>query len=88
VVKKAELMPLQGKYYGTKIKVYHDSGYEHILELWIMEQREPSERELERCKKCNTNGCTECFCDSHYETKQSLESAVFIINAINKYNKN
>ena len=43
---KAELLPLKGKYYGTKVKVTNDNGSEYFLTFWSGECREPSDREL------------------------------------------
>jgi hypothetical protein len=43
---KAEILPLGGKYYGTKIKV-RDGKYEYRFKLWNIASCEPSDRELE-----------------------------------------
>jgi len=44
---KATLMPLNGKYYGTKIAITDDAGNEYEVELWNMGKWEPSDRELD-----------------------------------------
>ncbi len=41
----ARLLPLVGKYYGTKVRVVDDS-HEWIFELWNSGNWEPSDREL------------------------------------------
>lgn len=43
---KAELMPLNGKYYGTRIKLTFDCGHEETIELWDSGSLVPSDREL------------------------------------------
>ena len=45
---KAELMPLEGKYYGTLIKVT-DGKEEISFKLWNSADFKPSDRELESC---------------------------------------
>lgn len=42
---KAEILPLDGKYYGTEIKV-SDGEYEYHFKLWNNASFEPSDREL------------------------------------------
>lgn len=44
---KAKLLPLDGKYYGTKIKV-SDGAHSVVFEVWLDPSlTEPSDRELE-----------------------------------------
>ena len=44
---KAELLPLSGKYYGTKIRVVDDDGFGFEIKLWNSGNFEPSDRELD-----------------------------------------
>ena len=44
---KAELKPLQGKYYGTKIVVIDDNGVQADVKIWNTSDRTPSKRQLE-----------------------------------------
>lgn len=98
---KAELKPLKGKYYGTKIKVIDDNGTEADIEIWDSGDYTPSKRELE------ANGYTEeqwqenalvgsgwddtkipiremdIVCDNHFESKQSYELALKIVEKLN-----
>lgn len=45
-IMKAELMPLDGKYYGTEIKLTFDDGHEETIKLWDSGSFVPSDREL------------------------------------------
>jgi hypothetical protein len=78
-ITKAELLPLDGKYYGTKIKLVLDKASDIELKIWIHDG-EPSVREL---KDNNDEDCE--FDSSHYETAGDLEVAETIVTAINKY---
>lgn len=97
---KAELLPLNGKYYGTKIKVFFDDGGTTTLELWYTDG-EPSTREIESWghtqKEWDENalvdnwGCgkerikeMDYRCDSHYESKTTYDLAQLIVSAINE----
>lgn len=46
---KAELLPLEGKYYGTKILITDHQGHEHEISVWDDYEFIPSERELDQC---------------------------------------
>lgn len=79
---KAQIEPLDGKYYGTTIIVDHPNDYVHMT-LWFMGDGYPSEREL--------GGDTYEFwkdmgdgCDSHYESKDCYEFCKKLVEAINK----
>ena len=78
---KATLLPLSGKYYGTKILI-EDKGLEAEVVIWDQyNDRSASPRELERY------GCTAEeyeYSDSHYEATCDLEFARKIVDAINK----
>ena len=73
---KAKLLPLKGKYYGTKIAVEHQ-GKESEISVWHMGNYKPSARELER----RSEGFE--YCDSHFESEASLEIAKRIFAALN-----
>lgn len=46
---KANLIPLSGKYYGTKIEIdFDDSGQLETILIWETSNREPSIRELNK----------------------------------------
>lgn len=44
---KAVVMPLDGKYYGTRVAVSRGEERLYVLTLWNSSSGEPSERELE-----------------------------------------
>lgn len=44
---KAELMPLEGKYYGTIVKVTLDDGETTEIKIWHSGDYTPSERECQ-----------------------------------------
>ena len=46
---RARLLPLEGKYYGTKIEIIDDDGFDFEIELWNPGNFEPSDRELRGC---------------------------------------
>lgn len=96
---KAELKPLKGKYYGTKIKVTDDNGTEATIEIWDSGDFTPSKRELESYgyteQQWEENALvdsgwdteipireTDIVCDSHFESKQSYELALKIIEKL------
>lgn len=95
---KARLLPLEGKYYGTRVQI--ELGPRNVAEISVWHSDgKPSERE------CATWGCTQADwvndrlidggwggkeparrvfpCDSHYESQTSFEIAEKIVNAIN-----
>lgn len=80
---KAELLPLIGKYYETKIKLTVDddraqaSSFWNMLHLNLRGDHTPSEREL----KNDPSFISE---DSHYETQLTYEVACALIEKINK----
>ena len=47
---RATLLPLKGKYYGTKILVEFDNGISEEIVLWNNGSFTPSDRELEYCE--------------------------------------
>ena len=75
--KRAYILPLEGKYYGTEIDV-GDTG---LIEIWGVDKTgEPSQRELD------TWGDEEGdICDSHYEDAGDLKVASVIVKALNEY---
>lgn len=42
----AELLPLEGKYYGTRICITDDAGLTYEIKLWNDGSHEPSDRQL------------------------------------------
>ena len=43
---KAKILPLDGKYYGTKVEIVDDDGNDFTITLWNSCGWEPSDREL------------------------------------------
>lgn len=69
---RAELEPLDGrKYYGSRIVLRDEKGDgSDAIEVWVMGDYTPSERELEAC-------------DSHFESALGYEICQLIVEAIN-----
>lgn len=44
---KAKILPLNGKYYGTRIVITDDNEHEYEITLWNCAEHEPSDRELD-----------------------------------------
>ena len=79
---KAELLPLEGKYYGSRIALRSDDGQvDDQIEIWIMGDYTPSERELEGWDE-EEYGPYE-VCDTHFESALGYEVCKFIVAAIN-----
>jgi hypothetical protein len=74
---KAELTPLVGKYYNTKINIkFNNRNYE--LELNEVEKiYKPSDREVTEDPEFE-------ICDSHFESQDVYELAKIIVNKLNK----
>lgn len=87
-IKKAVILPLDGKYYGTKVKIYFEDDRDTIINIWSGSDWKPSERERISCQECDfefkdVNPCYDCFCDSHYETENDYNLAKIICDALN-----
>lgn len=97
----AALLPLEGKYYGTKIIVVDDDQTEVVLTVW-RSGTAPSERELapdftreEWDKNIKVPGGwggeplpireADIIDWSHYESEESFRLASDIVDAINRY---
>jgi hypothetical protein len=83
---KAELKPLDGKYYGTEVSITKDGDDpgdfgEGLIQIWVMGNWEPSKRELEGYP--DEYGDDFEICDSHYETETGLEIAELLVEAVN-----
>lgn len=78
---KAELEPLRGKYYGSHVKLTGPNGESDLIEVWVMGDHEPSERELADWDE-GEYGPFE-ISDSHYETAFGYEVCKLIVEAIN-----
>jgi hypothetical protein len=86
---KAELKPLDGKYYGTEVSITSDDnkGFgEGLIQIWVMGNWEPSRRELEGYP--DEYGDEFEICDSHYETETGLKIAELLVEAINDNDHN
>lgn len=77
---KATLLPLDRKYYGTRIRIEEDGDYDDIT-IWLSWD-EPSEREYRDYWR-NEDGEYE-WEGSHCESAKTLRVARAIVEAINK----
>lgn len=87
-INKAEIRPLEGKYYGTIIDIFYDGNTASSISVWTGMDSEPSTRELAACKNCNSDyrvegDCRECF-DNHFETENDYNLSKIICSALNK----
>jgi len=95
---KAELVELEGKYYGTEVVIMDDDpNFQNgMIQIWVMGNWKASSRELESLRDNITDELereptdkewedeqADYFCDSHYETETSLEIATKLVEAIN-----
>ncbi|MBQ19132.1 MAG: hypothetical protein CMD31_00090 [Flavobacteriales bacterium] len=73
---KAELKPLKGKYYGTKIKVIDDNGTEAYIEIWDSGDYTPSKRELEADgyteRQWEENALVDCVSDVLARSRETI----------------
>ena len=74
----AVLLPLTGKYYGTKVEISNGDWTEYIV-IWLPGKL--SKRELE---KSDTSDLSEIISDGHYESDNSLKIAELIVDTINQ----
>lgn len=94
----AEIMPLEDKHYGTRIRLALDNGEEEYLTVWISGDT-PSDEAL---KEWGTDRAgweanievEDCWdgtapiqfvfpCDSHYQSQYELEVCQQIVDALN-----
>lgn len=93
-------MPLNGKYYGTKIEINFEDGEEkEVLKLWNSGDFTPSVREIEKHgytqeqwdknEEVDDSGEKEPirrgFITDHFESKLTYERALKLIQAINSF---
>lgn len=78
---RAEIAPLSGKYYGSRINLIGPDDEKDLIEVWLSGDHKPSERELEAWDE-DEYGPYE-ICDSHYETQFGYEVCKLIVGAIN-----
>ena len=89
---KAKILDLDNTYYSTTILLSLANGDEVSFEICYRKDFNPSIRELERLN-CNEypSGCKDCegdcFCDGHYETQETYDLALKLVEIINKYGK-
>lgn len=94
---RAHIEPLGRKYYGTEVTIVDtlDPNSFAGIEVWVqIGDYEPSHREVELARNSlDMPNATvdevkaEWICDSHYETKLSLEIAEAIVKYINEERK-
>lgn len=86
---RAVLKPLEGKYYGTEVEIRgtHKDPVDFnngFIQIWVMGNYEPSERELEHWRNSEWGGDEPYeISDSHYETETSYEIAKKLVEAVN-----
>ena len=78
----AKLLPLEGKYYGTRVEITTDEGCTSWVMIWHNDSSGPSSRELEGWD-VEEYGEYE-ICDSHYETATDLLIAETIVKVVNE----
>lgn len=89
-IKDARVLPLEGKYYGTKVEITYKDGAEVIVEFWDKDVFDPSDRELEangftrKQWEDKDDECMHYFAElsSHYESKSDYIKAVTLVEAI------
>ena len=84
---KAELLPLKGKYLGTRILLtFDDCGDPSEVVIWDQDDHTPSEREISGRGLSGTQDSElmQYFTHPHYENVTSLNRAKQIIYAIDK----
>ena len=72
----AQLLPLDGKYYGTKVEIVKN-GYVYQITLWNSGSGQPSQRELERCPTFEVQ-------DGHFESVETYEVATAMVDELNR----
>jgi hypothetical protein len=77
---KATILPLDGKYYGTKVQIDFGNEDKTWVEVWYMGDYKPSARELALLHP----GEEFEGCDTHYETADGYRIAKIICDAINQ----
>ena len=98
---KAKMLPLSGKYYGTRIEIRYGLSTQ-VITLWDNGNFKPSIRQIERLgytKEQYDNNelvddgwsgkCTVKeamgICDSHFESETTYEFARQIVKKLNSY---
>ena len=80
---RAELLPLTGKYYGSRIALKNEDGrIDDQIVIWIMGDCTPSERELAGHDEAEYGPYE--VCDSHFESTLGYEVCKLIVEAINE----
>jgi len=82
---EAEILPLDGKYYGTVIKYKNTFGEERTIKVWNMGDYTPSQRQLEKwgytLDEAKEDGM---MCDDHFESAECHKIASVICRALNE----
>lgn len=97
----AEIVPLQGKYYGTEICIVlqdsKNNDVKEVVNLWLESGGAPSIRELTKRgytqDEWDTNAKVgllrvrddDCLYGTHLETRDTYNIALSIVEAINNY---
>ena len=78
----AELLPLDGKYYGTQV-LLKDGKNVCNIPIWFSQHSKPSKRQLEAWDNLTDEELSDLISDAHFETQENLKIAEIIVNAIN-----
>jgi len=81
----ATLLPLDGKHYGTRVRIDHPNGcFDQTLTIWLSDDPTPSRRELEAWDEDEMGEpWNAADCASHYESATALRVAEAIVRAVN-----
>lgn len=74
----AEILPLEGKYYGTYIRLQLDDGTETIFSIWSEGGGDPSQRELSDAGYTKKNWDDNILIDDGWGGKEPIQSAEVI----------
>ena len=86
----AKILPLDGKYYGTKVKIVDNDNNDFVINLWCQDDYEPSDRELgsictiDEWRKDEAGILYGDYIDSgHFESRATYHMAKTIVDLIN-----
>lgn len=82
----AKILPLDGKYYGTKIEYRNPQGKVHTIELWDCNDYQPSQRELTQYDVSLSQWRDDGMCcDTHFESAFTYDLAMYLADCLHKY---
>jgi len=90
----SKILPLKGKYYGTRVVIIDDDDNDFEITLWGQDDYEPSDRELsgvctiEEWRKDEAGTIYgECVDSGHFESRSTYRMAKTIVDLINGASK-